>query len=89
VAAWILLLLTLVCAYVSYRAQKWGEGIQSAPPELLGELWKGRLEHLSLMERKALRDRLATSPIGFGRLVGFLWLLTFMLAVTTVQAFLR
>jgi hypothetical protein len=89
VTAWVLLLLTFACAYVSFRAQKWGEGLQSAPPEVLGELWKGRIEHLSLMEKKALRDRMATSPMGFGQLVAFLWLLTFLLGVTTVQAFLQ
>ena len=85
---WLLLFVTLGCAYVTYDAFRWRKGIKRAPFSVIANLWKGGLSHLSLAEKNGVKERFASELFGVGQISWLLFGVTVFLAAATVQAFL-
>jgi len=85
---WLLLLLTIACAYVTYDSFRWSAGAERAPFSTIARLWKGGLSHLSLTEREQVKRRNASLWIGLGQLCWLFLVGTIVLAVATARAFL-
>jgi hypothetical protein len=83
---WVLLLLTVGCAYMTYDTVRWGSAVERAPFSIIAKQWKGGLSHLPVARQTELKrsySQLFVDQIG--------WLfsvLTLILAVATVRAFL-
>lgn len=88
-AAWLLLLVTLLCAFVTYEIFRWSRGLKRGPFESAASLWKGGLTHLSLWEQQKLKEQAASWGIGLGQLALIFAVITVLLAVATVRAFLE
>jgi hypothetical protein len=87
--AWLLLFLTVGCAYVTYDSFRWSRAVGRAPFSVIATLWKGGLTHLSVAEQAELKQRYSSNLFGVGQ---FCWLFlatTLFLAAATVRAFLR
>ena len=86
--AWVLLLLTVLCGYLTYDAYRWVSSLRDAPFSVIASLWRNRLSHLSVTEQNKVRDRFASyAPASAGRFVKLFLLFTIILATLTVQAF--
>ncbi len=83
---WVLLLLTILCGYLTYDAFRWSGSVKGAPFSILESMWKSDLRHLSLSEQSQIRDRFS-SFFASKVLVIFLFI-TMGMAVATVRAFL-
>lgn len=86
--AWLLLLFTVICGYLTYRLFRWVESLENAPFSTIAHLWKGGLSHLTPAEQDKIM-RLAPSELGFGPLPWLLLTITIGLAIFTVRAFLE
>ena len=86
--AWLLLLLTLGCGYLTFDAFRWSGSIERAPFSVIGSLWKGGLSHLSVVETDQLKQRYASKWLGGGQLCWLFLGVTVALSVVTVRAFL-
>jgi hypothetical protein len=85
---WLLLLVTISCAYATYDAFRWRERTGRSPFSLIMNLWKGGLSHLSLAEKSDVQRRYASALFGVGWIPWFFLSITIILAVATVRAFL-
>lgn len=86
--AWVLLLFTVICAYLTYRLFRWVASLENAPFRTIAHLWKGGLSHLTSAEQDKVM-KLAPSVLGFGQLPWILLAITIGLAINTVRAFLE
>lgn len=86
--AWILLLLTLGCGFLTYDAFRWSGSIEKAPWSAISNLWKGGLSHLSITEQNQMKQRYASRLSGAGQLCWLFLVFTVLLAILTVQAFM-
>jgi hypothetical protein len=85
--AWLLLLLTVGSAYLTYDAFRWRAGIESTPFSAIAGMWKGGLTHLSVVEQNQLKQRYASKLMGAGQFCWLFLVVTVALAVFTVKAF--
>jgi hypothetical protein len=86
--AWLLLIFTVVCAYITYDSFQWRGSIKSSPFSVISSMWKGELKHLNVSEQEKVKGRVA-SYIGGGQFCWIFLLVTSLCAVCTVQAFLE
>ena len=87
--AWLLLLLTILCAWLTYDAWRWRSTLEKAPFSVIANLWRSRLEHLSLAEQNKVRDGFASfQGNSAGGFVKLFLVVTIILAALTVRAFL-
>lgn len=86
--AWILLILTIFCGYITYDTFRWGGAMKKAPFSVISNLWKGGLGHLPLSEQNKIKDRYASSILGIFQIQWFFLIVTIGMAVATVRAFL-
>lgn len=86
--AWLLLVVTLGGAYLTYDAFRWSGSIESAPFSAIANLWKGGLSHLSVAEQNQLKQRYASKFLGAGQLCWLFLAVTVIFGVLTVRAFL-
>ncbi len=84
---WILLLLTVVCAYMTYDAFGWRSNIPKTPLSNGAGSLIGEQNHLSLEEQHKIRDHLASSMFA-GKIVWLLLCGTILLGALTIQAFM-
>ena len=84
---WLLLTLTVVSLWLTIDAIRWKAGAKDIPFSAISRLWKGGLEHLSLAEREAFRERYQSS-LGIGQFVWLFAVISLVLVVVTVRAFL-
>jgi hypothetical protein len=56
---WLLLMLTLVCGWLTYDAFRWKASLKEAPFSVIRNLWKGGLAHPSVAEQNKLKERYA------------------------------
>jgi hypothetical protein len=85
----ILLLLTVFCAYVTFDAFRLRGSIKDAPFSAIAGLWGNRGDHLSLAEQAKIKDRYRSFVIGAGKLALIFLVVTVVLAIATVRAFLE
>jgi hypothetical protein len=64
--AWLLLLVTLGSAYLTYDAFRWSGSIERAPFSAISSLWKGGRTHLSVVEQNRLKQRYSSKLLGAG-----------------------
>jgi hypothetical protein len=86
---WLLLTLTVLSLWLTIDAIRWKIGAKDIPFSAISSLWKGGLEHLSLVEREAVRQRYRSSLWGIGAFVLLFAAVSVMLVVLTVRAFLE
>lgn len=86
--AWLLLLLTVGSAYLTYDAFRWSGSTERAPFSTIASLWSGGLTHLSVKEQSELKQRYASKLLGAGQLCWLFLVMTVVLAVFTVLAFI-
>jgi hypothetical protein len=83
---WLLLLVTVSCAYATFDAFRWRRGIGRSPFSVIEHLWKGGLSHQSLAKKSEVQRRYASAVFGAGGIPWFFLLITIILAVATVRA---
>ncbi len=86
--SWLLLLMTVGCAYVTYDAFRWRKDSKHAPFSSMAKLWRGSLSHLHLDKQAGVQRRYSSSTFGIGQICFVFLALTIILAVATVRAFL-
>ena len=86
--AWILLLFTMLCAYITYDSFRWSASLKNAPFRVIENMWKGGLSHLSQTEQNKVIQGYS-SFFGAGQLPWFFLAGTFGLAIFTARAFLE
>ncbi len=86
--AWLLLLLTLGSAYLTYDAFRWSGAIERTPFSAIASLWNGGLAHLSVKEQNQLKQRYASKLSGAGKICWLFLLVTVVFAVFTFRAFI-
>jgi len=86
--SWLLLLLTLGSAYVTYDSFRWCGSIEHAPFSAIASMWSGDLTHLSVQEQNQLKQRYASKLIGAGQICWLFLAVTVGLAYSTVKAFI-
>ena len=82
---WLLLTLTLVCAYATYQAFRMHENISRGPFSTIQHLWKDGLSHLSIAEKRDVQQNV--SRLFAGKIGGLFLVATLYCAVATVRAF--
>lgn len=85
--AWILLILTVGGAYLTYDAFRWSNSIKHAPFSAIASMWKGKLSHLNVTEQNQLKNRYASRLLGADQLCWLFLVITLLLAVQTILAF--
>lgn len=85
---WLLLLGTLLVAYVTYDAFRLGDALKDAPFSAISGMWKGGLSHLSQTEKNRIQERYTHSGFGLFQIKFLFLLITLAMAVATVRAFL-
>ena len=88
-ASWLLLLLTFGCAYMTYDAFRWRQGIERTPFSTIANLWKGGLSHLSAGEQADIQKRYSSILFGVGGVPWLFLAITFFLGLATLRAFLQ
>ncbi len=86
--AWLLLLGTLLGAYITYDAFRLGDALKDTPFSTISGMWKGGLSHLSQAEKNRIQERHSHSVFGFFQVKFLFLLITLGMAVATVRAFL-
>ncbi|WP_439606165.1 hypothetical protein [Hydrogenophaga sp.] len=86
--AWLLLLVTLGCAYLTYDAFRWIGSIERTPFSAISSLWKGGLTHLSVVEQNRLKHQYASKLFGAGQLCWLFLTITVVLGIFTIRAFI-
>lgn len=86
--AWLLLIFTVVCAYITYDSFRWRDSIKRSPFSVISNMWKGDLKHLTVAEQEKVKEFVA-GFMGGGQLCWIFLLVTILCAVWTVQAFLE
>ena len=86
--SWLLLLMTVGCAYVTYDAFRWRKVSKHAPFSSIAKLWKGDLSHLPLNKQSDVQRRYSSFTFGPAQICFVFLALTIIFAVTTVRAFL-
>ena len=84
---WILLLLTLACAFMLYDTLRWLGAIPKTPFKTISAFWRGDANHLSLTEQDKRRKQFASAVSS--RIVHLFFWCTAMLGYFTVKAFLE
>lgn len=85
--AWLLLLLTVACAWLTYDAFRWGTSIEHAPFSTISSMWKGGLPNLSVVEQNELKQRYASKVTGVGQIGWIFFVGTVVLAILTAREF--
>ena len=85
--AWLLLILTVGGAYLTYDAFRWSSSVEHAPFSSIASMWKGKLSHLTVAEQNQLKNRYASRLLGAGQLCWLFLGITVILAVQTFLAF--
>jgi hypothetical protein len=85
---WLLLLGTMVCAFVTYDAFRLGGALKDAPFNVISDMWKGGLSHLSQVDKNKIQERYAHSVFGLFQIKFLFLLATLAMAVATVRAFI-
>jgi hypothetical protein len=85
---WVLLLLSVACAFMAYDTLRWRGAISKTPFKVISGLWNGNQSNLSLVEQSKIRDRFASAMFA-GKVVWLLLGCTVLLGVLTVRAFLE
>lgn len=86
---WLLLVLTVIAAFITYDALKWGGNLKDAPFSVISNMWKGGLSHLPLSEQNKIKNYYATSIFGVVQFQLIFLVITICLAVATVRAFIN
>lgn len=86
--SWLLLLFTVLCGYLTYDAFRWGNFLKGAPFSAISSMWKGGLSHLPLNEQNEIKERYSSSIFGIFQFQILFLVITIILAVATVRAFL-
>jgi hypothetical protein len=86
--AWLLLIFTVVCAYITYDSFQWRGSIKRSPFSVISNMCKSGLEHLNVAEQEKVKG-LVASYMGGGQFCWIFLLITILCAVCTVQAFLE
>ena len=86
---WILLLFTLIAAFITYDTFRWSGNLKDAPPNIISSMWRGGLNHLSLNEQDKIKNYYATSIFGVVQFQLIFLVVTIGLAFATVMAFLE
>lgn len=82
---WLLLLLTLGSAYLTYDAYRWTNVSERMPLSVIASLWKGELSHMNLVERDEVRRN--SARYGMSQICWLFLAVTISLAIATVRAF--
>lgn len=85
---WILLLLTIISGYLTYDAFRWGSSVKDGPFSVISNMWKGGLSHLPLSEQDKIKDSFSSSIYGIFQFQLIFLIITIIMAVATVRAFL-
>jgi hypothetical protein len=84
---WLLLLVTVGLAWLTYDAFRWKGSIKGTPFSAIASLWGGA-RHLNVMEQNRLKERYA-SMSGVGELPWLFLIITVVIAAFTVSVFLQ
>ena len=85
--AWVLLIFTVICAYVTYDSFRWRDSVRRAPFSVISSMWKDGLAHLSTTQQSEVKGR-ATGFMGIGQFPWIFLLITIVCLTFTVYAFL-
>lgn len=89
--AFLLLLLTMVCAYLTFETFRLRGAIKKTPFSVIASLWGKNTNHLSLSEKQKIKENLVSfsgvNGIGDASLI-FL-VITVILAIATFNAFVK
>ena len=86
---WLLLVLTVVCAALTYDAFCMRSAVRKSPFSVISHLWGKSADHLSLTEKEKIKDRFLMHGSGTFDLGPLFFLFTVVLAVATVKAFIQ
>jgi hypothetical protein len=85
---WLLLLGTLLCAYLTYDAFRLGNVLKDAPFSAISSMWKGELSHLSQVDKNKIKSLYVNSIHGIFQIKFLFLLATLGMAVATMRAFI-
>jgi hypothetical protein len=87
---WLLLALTLACAFLTFDAFRLNAPMKDAPYSHMPGRWKHGFNHLSLAEQDEAqnRSRFYSSLAGMGVMAWLFLAITLLFALLTVGAFL-
>jgi hypothetical protein len=83
-SAWLLLLLTIGAACLTYNVFRWSESVGRGPFGPIAGMWKQDLSHLPLAEQDKRKEQMTWIAM---RIFLFFLAATIGLAVVTVRAF--
>ena len=87
---WLLLGLSVVSIFLTIDAWRWKTNAKHIPFSAISTLWKGGLDHLSLQEQQAFRERYDSWRVGgIGTIVMVFTLVSVFLLIATARAFLE
>jgi hypothetical protein len=87
---WLLLALTLACAFLTFDAFRLKAPVKEAPYSQMPGRWKDGFNHLSLAEQNEVQDRsrFYSSLVGMDIMAWLFLAITLLLALLTAGAFL-